>query len=440
MSNNKILFAIFCIFVLLGAGFFSFFLLTKTPTAKAGSGQNVSGFAWSSNIGWMSMNSLNCDANNDGQSDGSPPACPPAGTAIANYGVNISDNGTTGIFSGYAWSNNAGWIDFYPTDLVNCPTAPSCQRATVDKATGEVSGWVKFLTTGDWLRLKGSNYGVLISKTTGEFSGWAWGGETVGWVSSNCIQTETGNLCPSANYKVQTSFSLNTPPQANNLAVSGSNFCTSPSYGFSWVFQDLDAGDTQSAYQLQADKEGNFLAFGPGEVNLAAPSSANNITVLLARNPNINQLDYNSTPYYWRVKVWDSGGVGSAWSNGTSFTTPLHVYPSPDFTFKPQAPSKDQAVQFCAIKQGAICPVEVSTCYGAGYPSCSGESFLWTLPPNAEFANSTNAATPNPVIKFKDVGNQNVSLQITDNAGSCSITKLIKATLPLPKWKEVAPQ
>lgn len=418
MSKNKILFAIFCIFVLLGAGFFSFFLLTKTPTAKAGVSQNVSGFAWSKNIGWISFNNL-------------------SGSGSNNYGVNISDSGTTGIFSGYAWSNSAGWLTFNEPDLTGCPVSPC--RAWVEKSTGQVNGWAKFLTTGDWLRLKGSNYGVLISKTTGEFSGWAWAGETAGWMSFNCNQTETGDICPSANYKVQTVFSLNTPPQANNLTISGSNFCTSPSYGFSWVFQDSDAGDTQSAYQLQVDKEGNFLAFGPGEVNIAASSSANNITVLLARNPNINQLDYNSTTYYWRVKVWDSGGLGSAWSNGTSFTTPLHVYPSPDFTFKPQAPSKDQLVQFCAIQQGAICPVEVSTCYGAGYPSCSGESFLWTLPPNAEFASSTNAASPNPVIKFKNVGNQNVSLQITDNVGSCSITKPIKATLPLPKWKEILP-
>jgi len=392
------------------------------PAAIAGASQNVNGWAWSDIVGWISFNNLSGGGSN-------------------NYGVHITDNqsGTEGNFSGYAWSDNIGWLSFNESDLGGCPAAPC--RAWVDKITGQVKGWAKFLTTGEWLSLRGSNYGVSINKSTGVFSGWAWGDETAGWVSFNCEQTETGNRCPSANYKVQTSFSLNTPPRATNLNVAGSGFCSNPLYTFSWVFEDADIGDSQSAYQLQVDKEGTFTSFGPGEVNLSASSNVNNVSVVIAQNPNVNQLDYQSTKYYWRVKVWDSFSKESAWANGPSFTTPAHPYPLVDFTFKPSQIVKDQVIQFCSVEQDPVCPSNVSVCYGNNYPSCASASFQWVFPAGVQFVNGTNSASPNPAVKFSAVGkNQNVQLTISDDVGSCSKTKSLNVNLPLPKWKEVSPQ
>ncbi|MDD4989816.1 MAG: hypothetical protein PHW31_00710 [Candidatus Pacebacteria bacterium] len=424
-SKKAVLFILLPVFVSLAV--FGYFKILPLKNAQAGSGQNVSGFAWSKNVGWISFNNLSGGGSN-------------------NYGVNITDSGTTGIFSGYAWSNSAGWLTFNESDLTGCPVSPC--RAWVDKATGQVNGWAKFLLTGDWIRLRGSGCNVSVSKATGDFSGWAWAGETGGWVSFNCSQTETGNICPLANYKVATSFDMNIKPTVavgpapNPASV---NLCSTPAYSFSWIFSDMDSGDTQSQYQLQVDKEGTFSSFGPGEVDITASKSAQSgelqtKDVLLARNPGIGQLDYNSTNYKWRVRVWDNWGGVSSWANGNNFTTPIHVYPTPDFTWKPQTIVKDQLVQFCAIKQTGVCDTDNSICYGAGYPSCSGSNFIWSLPPNAEFASSTNSTTPNPVIKFKDSGkNQAVSLQIHDDAGTCSASKNVNVSLPLPKWKEVLP-
>lgn len=78
----------------------------KAPRAEAGAGQNVLGFAWSENIGWISFNNL---------SDGS----------ATSYGVNISPLGVTGTgdLSGHAWSENIGWVSFNRLDT---GTPPIC--------------------------------------------------------------------------------------------------------------------------------------------------------------------------------------------------------------------------------------------------------------------------------------------------------------------------
>ncbi|KKQ32523.1 MAG: hypothetical protein US45_C0018G0002 [Candidatus Nomurabacteria bacterium GW2011_GWA1_37_20] len=56
----------------------------------AGSEHNISGWAWSSNIGWISFNNT-------------------TGGGSINYGVNKNVDGT---LVGYAWSSNIGWIQF----------------------------------------------------------------------------------------------------------------------------------------------------------------------------------------------------------------------------------------------------------------------------------------------------------------------------------------
>jgi len=70
--------------------FFALFLsfgLFAFIQVEADENDNVWGWAWSENIGWISFNGV-------------------------NYGVNIDP--ASGDFSGYAWSENIGWIKFDP--------------------------------------------------------------------------------------------------------------------------------------------------------------------------------------------------------------------------------------------------------------------------------------------------------------------------------------
>lgn len=164
--------AIAIVGVLFGAAYFSNSTAFKASEVRAGGSENVSGFAWSENIGWISLNST---------SDGS----------AMSYGVNISSLTGTGTFSGNAWSENIGWISFAPSDLAICPSASVAQ---INWSTGNVTGWARALSgsagsgwdgcikfsddsIGVW-----NGKGVKIDTATGKFSGYAWGSDVVGWI------------------------------------------------------------------------------------------------------------------------------------------------------------------------------------------------------------------------------------------------------------------
>jgi len=185
---------------------FGYVLNSSTPEiVRAGAGQNVSGWAWSDNIGWISFN------------------CTDQGTCGAsNYGVAV-DSGT-GDFSGYAWSDNVGWVNFAPVG--SYPEAPShvarlesddtvtgwarvCAGAAdvvncsggANPTAGGWDGWIKL--SGDWDGDGTTEFSDgpddvdggtgddpvrLINGT--QFEGYAWGGNdggsnVVGWIDFN---------------------------------------------------------------------------------------------------------------------------------------------------------------------------------------------------------------------------------------------------------------
>jgi hypothetical protein len=156
MHYNRVVKKILYICAVMILILFTFLFVSNTKAATAG---DISGYAWSSNIGWISFRG-------------------------ATYGVNI--NQSTGLLSGYAWSSNIGWISFNNTQLTGCPTG-LCQA----KLTGNnFSGWARVLSANGngwdgWISLSGSTYGLTLSGTT--ISGYAWGGEVVGWIKAKTL-------------------------------------------------------------------------------------------------------------------------------------------------------------------------------------------------------------------------------------------------------------
>lgn len=388
----------------------------QTPFTQAGSGDNVFGWAWSENTGWISFNNT-------------------SGGGGINYGVNIASDGT---LSGYAWSENIGWITFNPAELAGCPSG-TC-KAWVDLATGQFSGWAKALAGASgwegWIKLRGANYGVDLNFTTKEFEGWAWGDTVVGWVSFNC---KNQLVCSASDYKVKTSFSF--PPRATNPVVDQGDYCSYPLHPiFSWTFTDPDPTDFQGAYRIQIDDDSN-LDDSP-LIDSCSPwpgtcSQGNNSLSYTTLSP----LSYDTT-YWWRVKVWDNNGVESIWTNGPSFTTVKHAYPRPDFVCTPLSPTQGELVQCCSTKNQPACPSDISVCYDdkGKQISCSGNIFEWTFPLCTEFATGSSAFVENPQVKFNCAGQgQSISLRIVNSVGGCTKTKTLNVYLPLPKWKEIAP-
>lgn len=150
----------------------------------------VTGWAWSAGtdrasgdarpfMGWISFSSTNADAG-----EGS------------SYGV--FKDASNGDLSGHAWSSNLGWISFNAADVSGCPSSPCAPK--VNPGNGKVTGWARACSAfanknvcsgaldansggwDGWISLSGSNYGITEGGD-GVWAGYAWGSDAIGWIS-----------------------------------------------------------------------------------------------------------------------------------------------------------------------------------------------------------------------------------------------------------------
>lgn len=212
----------------------------------AGSGNNVSGFAWSSNFGWVSFNKTDCVNQicrdnathkilnyscadcvaNNGTCVNWCVVCATDGTIICDaigpdffcancvdndYGVSVNPV-SPGDFSGAAWGPNIGWIHFGPDKdytaygfgQVQASDAPEEPKnwARYDAVSKKATGWAKILSLGDegWLKMSDDNTAVwngkgVVVDGNGNFYGWAWNYNDdesgIGWVSFNCLDAKS---------------------------------------------------------------------------------------------------------------------------------------------------------------------------------------------------------------------------------------------------------
>ena len=424
--------------------------------SSASAGNNVDGYAWSANIGWVSFNCTN-----------DSPVC-----GSSNYGVSIDL--TAGHFSGYAWSSSVGWVSFNEAgapDYVfnsNCATAGSCTAAgnctaCYNWADSKVYGWAKILSMGDngWIKFNDTWVnGVSINQATGDFSGWAWNANTdksgIGWISFNCANDSPP--CGSSNYKV--AADVNRPPSATALNAPNWSFSQAGQYGalkakLGWTFSDQDAGQNEYAYQVIVNTSNSIVSpiFDSGQcLGYNNPTDKCKIDAGVGQFP-INSamtLNYN-TPYYWWVKVWDdyithkdstlvqynSGqDIPIESDDGTplTFTTYKHEMPIASFTHFPDNPSRSEQVKF----------TNTSKVYLSSAPNiavdCSNDqcAYFWSATNGADI---NDAATTSPIITFNSAGNSTITLKVTDNDGYyISASDVININAQLPKWKEVKPE
>ncbi len=190
--------------------FISIFVITALAGAQYANAGNaeLSGWAWSSGIGWISFNSKD------------------AGAGGGPYSVTLATttNSDVGTLGGWAWSSSIGWIRF--GGLSGFPASSNGMDATINMTTGAISGMARACagtvnaadpdepgncstmtsrTDGwdGWISLSGTNHaspntnaadgtseqGVTLGinplkpEAYGKLTGFAWGGEVVGWVS-----------------------------------------------------------------------------------------------------------------------------------------------------------------------------------------------------------------------------------------------------------------
>ncbi len=214
LNKNTKLFLIVSVFAVLAV--FSIFSSPKIKV-QASSTDNVLGYAWSSNIGWISLNG-------------------------SNYGVNIDSSGN---MTGYAWSSNIGWIKFgglsgFPagggdahlsgntltgwaracSGQNNQNTPPPNQTVANNTCTGSsrTDGW------DGWISLSGASpaYGVTVDTTSGNFFGYGWGSDVVGWVDFSLVKyNPTLDMCLNIT-GIQTSVPVGMIADSSGNCVTGS--------------------------------------------------------------------------------------------------------------------------------------------------------------------------------------------------------------------------
>ena len=375
---------------------------------EASSGDNVSGYAWSENFGWISFN-----CSND------------SSCGTIDYGVNVDSD--TGNFSGYAWGANTGWIDFSPVGPY--PEDPQ-NFVNYNSVTGVVTGWAKFLSLGDdgWLKMSGAwNNGVAID-SNGDFYGYAWNGNSddsgVGWISFNCLDS---GICATSNYVVH--GDINSLPEATNLSAPNWDFGNACSLGarqafLRWEFSDIDTDSYQTAFQIVVDDDSDMAdsILDTGKIDSSA----------VQYSLTSDYLDYDAA-YYWWIKVWDDNGASSDWiqydsvsdtdnddKNSLTFTVYKHEFPNVDFSWLPARPSVGEKTVF----------VDATTPYGGS----SIEEWFWQIPADASINNS---AISTPTIIFGSSGNQSISLTAIDSDDYyCDQSQIIDINVSLPIWTE----
>ena len=380
--------------ILIGSAVVFYELKKETKISQAGAGHNVLGFAWSENIGWISFNSSNCDTDSNSfiDTDAIGQGCGGDNStdAVFDYGVNV-DLAGNGSFSGYAWSSNIGWISFDKTIAGNPPGAPynagETFMAKLNTGTGELSGWARALSAcqddlwdgtkctgvgaGDksggwdgWIKLRRDpadalpDYGTSLNVS--DFEGWAWGDSVVGWVSfnsKNCdvdVNTFTDVVCGGdnatttiINYKV---YLFDSFPTATTVAVQPIDYCsTNLLSGVELMWNFIDTEDNlaiipQTGYKINLERSDLNSCSIVKNPDASASITGTEINAVCG-----GFIAYGGYTYTWKVEVYDSAGNSSPLAAGDPFPddanvggapnpTPDHQYPIAKFEFTPAQP------------------------------------------------------------------------------------------------------
>ncbi len=271
LSKSLVLFLLIIVGVFCSITLFS-------DTALSGKSDKLDGWAWgeafidsNSNgiqdidlgetddggIGWISLNSTNCDSDDDGifgPHNDENLHCPTSGIS-QRYGVTIDVNNN---LVGYAWSDHYGWIRFGGLCPIN-----SCFPSGTDTYSGEaylnnrrtapldddyIEGWARACSVFEtgcsgtlasqmarggwdgWISLKGASnnydrYGIEYDVPSKSFKGFTWGASSpvIGWISFDWAKIATTTPAAStARCGTAHGQDLTEPPTSATMCAVGS--------------------------------------------------------------------------------------------------------------------------------------------------------------------------------------------------------------------------
>ncbi len=431
--------------------FFSALILTlvffKPETALASEEHNMRGWAYNVTYGYISFNCL--DDNFAGRFPFTFPFPFYIGPCeYSQHGVHLDQNDN---FSGEAWNSILGFITFNapstPSDdfraLCNnsntCTAASNC-TACYNEADQKVYGYMKVVNTGEWIRLDQpaispntqiTNY---LAPQPGIWSGYT--SASFGTISFNCSDDA---VCGTNSYYVRIG-----PLEVRQMTAPNwgePEACSIGSRGA--ILRWNRRSGVQTGFQIIVSTQDSMtsgVVLDTGRINNAATQHQ------------LSNLSYD-TPYYWFLRLWDSGGFPTPWrqfntqgtkdwitdnyprntqiGNSKTFTTYRHEYPRPYFTWSPEE-------MIVATTSNSF--VSQSLYYPSGNVSapCAGSActYLWsTSDLNAQITFPTDASTS---IMFTKATNTTVTLRTTDlDSYACSTSTTLNVNYELPLWREI---
>jgi hypothetical protein len=401
--NRKILIATFIILISAGLVLFN-----KSEPIKAGAEPNVSGWAWSENIGWISFNNT-------------------SGGGTTNYGVNVNIiNNSYDNISGYAWSENIGWIKFDPAGrypgnpyhsakvekIGNATTVTGWARACAGTVNGDCNSATRNDGWDGWISLSGSNYKVELKEDTDGcyLDGYAWGSDVVGWIRFSGDRYRVKVQC------LQTTTTLGTP---NIKSIDVPDYCTS-SFGYTINWEPVYRADS---YDIK------ICTDDAGSTCLVPETNIGNSISYTINTPGFNY----GTTYYVFVRARNPDTT-SEWSS-TSFSTIRSKYPKVDFTWEIGESSGGDIVIGEEVDFSSQ-----SKCYDRDNNITYCKTYNWVFGSGANPSNSGDENPQNVVFQPSSGNKITVNLEVTDLYDQrCSLTKEINVKPKWPTWVEVKP-
>lgn len=331
---------IFFIAFLFSISFFSNVMSAQAVT------KNAYGFAWSENIGWLSFNWP--DIGDAGPSCLSG-TCQPSliGDDFLGWAraCSVFQTGCSGALK--PDSERGGWEGWISLNSENCDvnddgildigtcggngvmtvTPYKVSRTAIDPTQDDLSEWAWGGDVVGWVSFNSIN---CNTDGDGTYEG---GAESVLPVPIDC--PTTGTVYP---YKVK--FQQD-KPEAKDLSAGINNYCTQifpNAFTFQWQYHDpQNTSSTKYDFEINRN-DGKTCTFSKNVVVLNdeyMTISGDDLNIE-CNSVVANFLEYNERSYAWHVKVYDSNNdISIPPAVDPSFTTPKHQYPIACFSYNP---------------------------------------------------------------------------------------------------------
>lgn len=216
--------------------------------------------------------------------------------------VELDNNGPTSMPSATTFATSQAWDALYDTTsnkiwvyYLDVANSNRLLRTSIDMNT--------YLAAADEVQVSAAigaagstNYAIRVHR-----------GKTNGQKVLVSVASKTSGGVHSTIYILDT---LNVAPNAPTLTAKA-NFDATASSIFTWTFSDPNAGDTQSAYQLQIDN---------ASTGASAVDTGKVVSTTSSRTVGASTLS-NGVNYQWRVRTYDALDAVGAYSSYGTFST-----------------------------------------------------------------------------------------------------------------------